>query len=375
MSQSALDADVDKDTMCLDNVGKLKCSGQQHDNADVALVPSPLESPLLALQSVIEMMVASPSTMTRHGNEDGVFRMDEQRNTYNPDRYTDGGMLARVEVEQSPGVRPNVDDHMRNVLDSVDASGEEVPAEMQIDRMDSSTRAEQPVVDDQISCESWWSIPGLTFLPTDLELVLHYLKPKVLGLGLHEHHAVREGEDVHGTNADEITLDITNGDREQLGFFFVRKEHNAYANGCWYATPSGHWKVRRGAPEAIRHGGRVVAFKTTMDYYVGGRRPPHGRRTPWSMSEYALDVRRRHDDLRNIQQPSMNSIVVCKVRKRAASSASALSVRAKKWPVSARRSKLKTGRASKPKVRRLVVGRVVAVGGVLGKRKRHDLFY
>jgi hypothetical protein len=96
-------------------------------------------------------------------------------------------------------------------------------------------------------------------------------------------------------------VDTNNSDKEQLGFFFVRKEH-AYTNGCWYPTPDGYWKVRHGKPAAIRHGGCVVAFKTSMDYVRG--RAPHGRRTPWSMSEYALNS--RHHDLMNLAQPTVS---------------------------------------------------------------------
>jgi hypothetical protein len=95
-------------------------------------------------------------------------------------------------------------------------------------------------------------------------------------------------------------VDTDNGGKELLGFFFVRKEH-AYTNGCWYPTPDGYWKLRRGQPTAIRHGGRVIAFKTCMDFVRG--RVPHGRRTPWSMSEYALNA--RHRDLWNLAQPTV----------------------------------------------------------------------
>jgi hypothetical protein len=95
-------------------------------------------------------------------------------------------------------------------------------------------------------------------------------------------------------------VDTDNGGKELLGFFFVRKKH-AYTNGCWYPTPDGYWKLRRGQPTAIRHGGRVIALKTCMDFVRG--RVPHGRRTPWSMSEYALNA--RHPDLRNLAQPTV----------------------------------------------------------------------
>uniref|UniRef100_A0A453CDC2 NAC domain-containing protein n=1 Tax=Aegilops tauschii subsp. strangulata TaxID=200361 RepID=A0A453CDC2_AEGTS len=35
---------------------------------------------------------------------------------------------------------------------------------------------------DETSSTPWWLVPGFRFRPTDKEIVLHYLKPKVLNL-------------------------------------------------------------------------------------------------------------------------------------------------------------------------------------------------
>ncbi|KAL6652439.1 hypothetical protein ACP70R_011364 [Stipagrostis hirtigluma subsp. patula] len=342
--QGASGADADEDIMCLDDVVKLQCSGRRHGHVPPPPVPPPSEK-----------MVDSPLTTTHLGNVHDISLAEEQRKTTNPN-HTDSTTSTRA--GQSMGLWHDIGDHMRNVPEFIDTRVQE-PTEMQSDSTNASVGLQQPAADDQTRCVPWWSLPGFRFLPTDLEIVLHYLKHKVLDLELPEHNAVREGLDVYATNAEDITLDIRNGDKEHLGFFFVRKDH-AYTNGCWYATPGGYWKVRRGGPAAIRHGGRVIAFRTSLDYVRG--RAPRGRRTPWSMFVYALNARGHHD-LRNLEQPSMNSFVVCKVRKRASSV-----IRVKKWPVSPWRYKLKKDLAPKAKVRRLVAGRVGGVRGVLGKR-------
>ncbi|KAM3368483.1 hypothetical protein ACQJBY_016794 [Aegilops geniculata] len=126
-------------------------------------------------------------------------------------------------------------------------------------------------------------------------------------------------------------VDEHDGDKERLGFFFVRKQATAYSpvsenatayslvskkataysNRCFYTTPVGFWKIR-GPPSRVKHNGRTVAFKTSMDFYRG--RVPHGCKTEWSMFEYKLNADR--EDLRNLARPWMNSYVVCKVRKR-----------------------------------------------------------
>ncbi|KAM0869798.1 hypothetical protein ACQ4PT_040441 [Festuca glaucescens] len=166
-----------------------------------------------------------------------------------------------------------------------------------------------------------WSTAGFRFLPTDKDIVLYYLKRKVLNRRLPVYHTIEERHDIYALDADEITLDGNYGDDERLGFFFVQKQE-AYNNGCYYRTPDGYWRIR-GRPTGVNHRGRTVAFKTAMDFHRG--RPPHGCRTPWSMFEYALNP--CQGDLLNLAQPWMNTYVVCKVRWRE----SKMSANEKRW--------------------------------------------
>ncbi|KAM0853786.1 hypothetical protein ACQ4PT_050854 [Festuca glaucescens] len=150
-----------------------------------------------------------------------------------------------------------------------------------------------------------WSTAGFRFLPTDKDIVLYYLKRKVLNQRLPVYHTIEERHDIYALDADEITLDENYGDEERLGFFFVQKQY-AYNNGCYYRTPDGYWRIR-GRPTGVNHRGRTVGFKTAMDFHRG--RPPHGCRTPWSMFEYALNP--CQGDLLNLAQPWVHEHLRC----------------------------------------------------------------
>jgi hypothetical protein len=170
--QNAQAARADQDGSCSGNVSELvQCSGRQHGDDGL------LENLLLPLQSADDNMDSSLSTMTTLNDIGG----DEDSLRFTVDQHGDG-----------------------STPDGIDSNMEE-PTGLNIST-DVSMGVEQPVVDDeQIRYVHWSLIPGFRFLPTDLELVLHWLKHKVLNFNLHDHNAVRDGVDVHRTNAEEIT--------------------------------------------------------------------------------------------------------------------------------------------------------------------------
>ncbi|KAM3388066.1 hypothetical protein ACQJBY_010696 [Aegilops geniculata] len=208
------------------------------------------------------------------------------------------------DTTSSAAEQPNVNNDHIDDSDSVNSS---ITTEHGDVSNEQATETSNEV--DETSRTPWWLVPGFRFRPTDKEIVLHYLKPKVLNLALPRR--IEELDNIYALDAGDIRLDEEDGDKERLGFFFMRKQDEAYSNGCYYTTPAGYWRIR-GRPSRMREGRRTVAFKTSMDFYRG--RLLHGRRTPWSMFEYKLNADR--GDLRNLAQPEMNSYVMCKVRKR-----------------------------------------------------------
>lgn len=123
--------------------------------------------------------------------------------------------------------------------------------------------------------------PGFRFHPTDEELVVQYLRRKVLSLPLPA-SVIPEG-DVCKSNPWDLP-----GDLEQERYFFSKKEVK-YPNGnrSNRATGAGYWKATGVDKQIVTcRGKQVVGMKKTLVFYTG--KPPHGSRTDWIMHEYRL---------------------------------------------------------------------------------------
>ncbi|XP_054804799.1 NAC domain-containing protein 83-like isoform X1 [Prosopis cineraria] len=126
--------------------------------------------------------------------------------------------------------------------------------------------------------------PGFRFHPTDEELVVQYLKRKVLAYPL----PASIIPEVHVCKSDPWDLP---GHMEQERYFFSTREAK-YSNGSRSnrATLSGYWKAT-GLDKQIltskpNNHQVVVGMKKTLVFYKG--KPPHGSRTDWIMHEYRL---------------------------------------------------------------------------------------
>lgn len=196
--QSAQPSRADQNASCSDNVvvcELVQCSGWQHDDDYDALLSETLLS-LLHLAVDESMHYSSPSsTITDDGlgGEDSIsFTAEQPLTSSNRDLDDDATTLL-------------VSGRDTSAPDGIDSKTEELTVS-DISTHASSMGVELPVVDvEQITCVPWSLLPGFRFLPTDLELVLHWLRHKILNFELHDHNAVKEGVDVHRTNADEIT--------------------------------------------------------------------------------------------------------------------------------------------------------------------------
>ncbi|XP_014751304.2 NAC transcription factor 29 [Brachypodium distachyon] len=265
----------------------------------------------------------SPRAADNHNTVASSSRQLASSSSSDDDDNDDDMNSSITELDSSIAEQPDSnDDGDMDDCESVSSSTITTEHELLLRQQDVDEDIAVSVAGEQTTTETthngdtpWWLVPGFRFVPTDQEIVQHYLKLKVLNIALPRRHPVAEGHNVYALDADEIPLDGRNGDKERLGFFFAREEDKGtYSNGCYHATPEGYWRIR-GRPARVRQCGRTIAFKTPMDFYRG--RPPHGYRTPWSMFEYALNAADwRNDGLRNTTQPWMNSYVVCKVRKR-----------------------------------------------------------
>ncbi|CAF1785776.1 unnamed protein product [Brassica oleracea var. botrytis] len=123
--------------------------------------------------------------------------------------------------------------------------------------------------------------PGFRFHPTDEELVVQYLKRKVLSSPLPA--SIIPDFDV--CRADPWDLP---GNIEKERYFFSTREAK-YPNGnrSNRATGSGYWKATGIDKRVVTsRGNQIVGLKKTLVFYKG--KPPHGLRTDWIMHEYRL---------------------------------------------------------------------------------------
>ncbi|KAL3500978.1 hypothetical protein ACH5RR_035427 [Cinchona calisaya] len=127
--------------------------------------------------------------------------------------------------------------------------------------------------------------PGFRFHPSDEELVVEYLKRKVLSFPL----PASIIPEVEVCKSDPWDLP---GELEQERYFFSTREVK-YANGkrSNRATGSGYWKATGVDKQVVTSSQRqgqavVVGMKKTLVFYRG--KPHNGIRTDWVMHEYRL---------------------------------------------------------------------------------------
>ncbi|GMJ03329.1 VND-interacting 2, NAC domain containing protein 83 [Hibiscus trionum] len=123
--------------------------------------------------------------------------------------------------------------------------------------------------------------PGFRFHPTDEELVVQYLRRKVLAWPL----PASIIPEVHVCKADPWDLP---GDLEQERYFFSTREAKyPNTNRSNRATVSGYWKATGLDKQIVAsRGNRVVGMKKTLVFYRG--KAPNGCRTDWIMHEYRV---------------------------------------------------------------------------------------
>ncbi|XP_017238947.1 NAC domain-containing protein 46 [Daucus carota subsp. sativus] len=131
--------------------------------------------------------------------------------------------------------------------------------------------------------------PGFHFHPTALELIVHYLQTKVLGVSYHQ-GIINEHVDLYR----DVTPEQLKGDaiihRNEYMYFFsqVAKKH---VNGkkCSrvvvddQGTSLGYWKASQKGAEILGANGVAIGLETRLVFYTAD-----GRKTAWLMIEYKL---------------------------------------------------------------------------------------
>ncbi|KAL7592864.1 hypothetical protein Lser_V15G32631 [Lactuca serriola] len=145
--------------------------------------------------------------------------------------------------------------------------------------------------------------PGFSFKPTDVHLVMYYLKNKLLGKKL-------DPEFIAEININDFSpwdlpaKSILSGDLE---WYFFSSNSKKYLSGprmnC--VTKTGFWKGT-GKDKEVKYKGRTVAMRKTLIFYVGHREKR--TITNWVIHEYRMT----DEDLAN-QGVAQEAYVICRV--------------------------------------------------------------
>ncbi|KAI3707182.1 hypothetical protein L6452_25474 [Arctium lappa] len=127
-------------------------------------------------------------------------------------------------------------------------------------------------------------IPGFRFHPTDAELVMFYLKRKLLGKKIIS-NAVAE-VNIYDFSPWDLPdkSSLKSGDLE---WFFYCPKAIKYSSGprLKRATEIGFWKAT-GKERPVKYKERTVAMIKTLVFHLG--KAPNGKRTDWVMHEYCM---------------------------------------------------------------------------------------
>ncbi|KAI3495560.1 hypothetical protein L1887_37903 [Cichorium endivia] len=145
--------------------------------------------------------------------------------------------------------------------------------------------------------------PGFRFKPTDDELVMYFLKKKLLGIKL-DPEVIAEVNLNNFSPWDLPAKSILSGDQEWYFFCPVSKKYTSGPRKN-RATETGYWKGT-GKYKEVTYKGRIVAMKKTLIFHTGHL--PKGTRTDWVMHEFLM----KDEDLAN-QGVAQEAYVLCRV--------------------------------------------------------------
>ncbi|KAK4359844.1 hypothetical protein RND71_022073 [Anisodus tanguticus] len=146
--------------------------------------------------------------------------------------------------------------------------------------------------------------PGFRFHPTDVELIMYYLKRKIMGKKLHF-------EGITELNIYKFSpCDLPDKccyKSEDLEWYFFCPRERKYASGSRMnrATETGYWKTT-GKDRSITYDEKIVGSVKTLIFHLG--HPPKGQRTDWVIHEYKFEDKELID-ARFVQ----DTCVLCKV--------------------------------------------------------------
>ncbi|GMI67179.1 hypothetical protein HRI_000387200 [Hibiscus trionum] len=148
--------------------------------------------------------------------------------------------------------------------------------------------------------------PGFRFHPTDVELIMYYLKRKILGKKLPVNLIAEV--DIYKYAPWDLSDKscLKTGDLKWYFYCPIVKKYGT-GNRVNRATVYGFWKAT-GKDRAVKYNDEVVGMIKTLVFHLG--KAPRGDRTDWVMHEYRLEEKKLAD--RGIIQDSYMLYVIFK---------------------------------------------------------------
>ncbi|XP_057511170.1 NAC domain-containing protein 2-like [Actinidia eriantha] len=125
--------------------------------------------------------------------------------------------------------------------------------------------------------------PGYRFKPHDHELIIHYLKKKVLDETLPPNKFL--DVNLSNYNPENLTAQLEPHGEKDWYFFTPRDRKYPNGNRPNRSAGDGYWKATT-SDKVIKFNGVPVGLKKSLVFYSG--KPPNGIKTPWIMQEYKL---------------------------------------------------------------------------------------
>ncbi|KAM0062801.1 putative transcription factor NAM family [Helianthus debilis subsp. tardiflorus] len=148
--------------------------------------------------------------------------------------------------------------------------------------------------------------PGFRFSPTDEELMVRYLYPKVADDNFR--HLMITDVDLYKFNPWELPSKAMFGEKE---WYFFSPRDRKYPNGTKpnRVVGSGYWKAS-GTDKVIMSGNQKLGMKKVLVFYVG--KAPKGSKTNWIMHEYRLSESSTKDNTGS----RLDDWVLCRIYKK-----------------------------------------------------------
>ncbi|KAL2507111.1 NAC transcription factor 29-like [Forsythia ovata] len=150
---------------------------------------------------------------------------------------------------------------------------------------------------------------GYRFIPEDEELIVHYLKNKIMKKPLPCN--IIQDANLYKHNPQDLTGNFSDNGIHSWYFFTPRERK--YKNGSRpnRAAGNGYWKAT-GADKFIYYNNELVGAKKALVFYEG--KPPKGNKTNWIMQEYRLDQPPRVKTCANDMR--LDDWVLCRIYKK-----------------------------------------------------------